>query len=456
MVLYTCQRCGYQNKIKSHFTKHLNRKTQCNVKKLSDDKCSRENKSYIDPKNGSQMENITFNDFDLKSKSGDLDNSHKSYIESASNRSQIDFGTNNLTSKRSQIDFELYPSDFKSKSNAKVIQNHSKKMPLGQNILPSVDNFSNYPPSIENFINLAPTKNIDNKYECPYCGAVYGRKNNCTQHLKNKCKVRKSKLLMSIIETSDDNESYGEKSVNEPSEKSYKKVIYPKSKLTTVDEKKLYTQGVSEKTTNDNVNYLSCEKSYIGELYNDSNNYLDICSNENFKVVVMESEMLKKENDELRKQVEMLISKVGHTTVNLQQNIIINNIGKEDISYIGCELVNKLVNAPYIAIPKLLENIHFHPDHPENHNIRITNKKERYVKVFKDNKWTLEDKNVVIENMVDKSKSILDEHRDETLHSAFKNKCYDHFSQQLENGEKDLVRKINKDIALLVINNSNK
>ena len=130
--------------------------------------------------------------------------------------------------------------------------------------------------------------------------------------------------------------------------------------------------------------------------------------------------MLKKENDELRKQVELLIHKVGNTTVNVQQNIIVNNIGNEDVSYINNGFLNNLLNAPYVAIPKLIENIHFNLDHPENHNIKITNRKEPYVKVYKDNKWLLEDKKTVIDEMVDKSKMMLDEHRDPSLHTDFK------------------------------------
>ena len=117
-------------------------------------------------------------------------------------------------------------------------------------------------------------------------------------------------------------------------------------------------------------------------------------------------------------------------------------------------MINNLVASPYVALPKLIKNIHFHPEHPENHNIRITNKKEKFIKVYKNNKWQLEDKKQVIENMVDKGKSILDEHRDKTLHSDFKNQCYDHFSEKFENDDKDLKKKLNTDVELVILNNT--
>ena len=300
---------------------------------------------------------------------------------------------------------------------------------------------------------MRPEKNSEGKFECPLCGAVYGRKNNCTQHLKNRCKVRNSKLIKQMFDTG----HAPELSINNEElclpKNICKKVIPPKSKIHTVDEKKLYSINVCDNQSLIDSEKVSCEKSYI-ENNNGDNINLDDISNQDYKIAVIESELLKKENDELRKQVELLISKVGNTTVNVQQNIIINNLGKEEISYINSDMINKLITAPYVAIPKLIEKIHFNPDHPENHNIKITNKKERYVKVYKDNKWRLEDKKDVIDKMVDKGKSILDEHRDESKHSPFKNKCYDHFSQKYDNGEKDLLKKINKDVELVVLNNT--
>ena len=464
MVLYTCQRCGYENKIKSHFIKHLNRKKPCDITLLAVDKRVSNKKSYIEKKKDGKIIDITKIDFDLEQKIEENPDFEESYTEVNSKRSQIDFevkkndfGSEHLTSELSKNDFGLYEVNSKPKSNQKVIQKNGKITPPGRTILPSLDNSSDFAQNMPDFSNLRPIKNSEGKFECPLCGAVYGRKNNCTQHLKNRCKVRKSKLIQQMFDTGQDQEF---SIIDEKSclpEKSYKKVISPKSNFHTVEEKKLYSNFVSENESYIDSEKVSCEKSYItnnnGD--NEDNNInLDDISNHDYKIAVIERELFKKENDELRKQVEMLISKVGNTTVNVQQNIIINNLGNEEVGYINSDIVNKLISAPYVAIPKLIETIHFNPDHPENHNIKITNKKERYVKVYKDNKWRLEDKKEVIDKMVDKGKSILDEHRDESRHSAFKNKCYDHFSQKYDDGEKDLIKKINKDVELVVLNNS--
>ena len=115
---------------------------------------------------------------------------------------------------------------------------------------------------------------------------------------------------------------------------------------------------------------------------------------------------IKKDTDEHRKKEEEwnqerkeLYNKLEKANKNVynnnyfnQNNIIIHNRGEENTKYIPGDYLTELLKLPYQAIPKLIKYIHFHPEHPENHNIRITNRKEPYVRVFKDQKWNLADK----------------------------------------------------------------
>ena len=63
--------------------------------------------------------------------------------------------------------------------------------------------------------------------------------------------------------------------------------------------------------------------------------------------------------------------------------------------------LTKLIKGAFTAIPKLIEKIHFNPEYPENQNIKITNKKEPYVKIMKDNKWELHDRKNTITDLID-------------------------------------------------------
>ena len=124
--------------------------------------------------------------------------------------------------------------------------------------------------------------------------------------------------------------------------------------------------------------------------------------------------------DELRKQVEMLLSKsTKNTTNNIQtlnsienQNvhIVVNSFGHENIDHLTDQIICKLIKtAPFTSVPLLIEKIHFDPEHPENHNIKITNKKLNYAEVVKNNKWVTANKKKVIDDVIQKSYDLLDE-----------------------------------------------
>ena len=73
------------------------------------------------------------------------------------------------------------------------------------------------------------------------------------------------------------------------------------------------------------------------------------------------------------------------------------------------EMTNYVKNLPPGVI-KFIEKVHFNPQHPENSNLRITNKKDSLIQVRKKNKWIFEDKIDVITNLLSQKYQILEEH----------------------------------------------
>ena len=189
---------------------------------------------------------------------------------------------------------------------------------------------------------------------------------------------------------------------------------------------------------------------------NDNNNQNDI-----LKLIIEQHEKekieWKKERDIMRTEISKLVEKVG-TTYNSynQQNIYINNLGQENLDYLSSDYLGKLLNLPYSAIPKLIKNIHFNPKHPENHNVRITNKKLPYAQIYKNNEWVISDKKEVIENMVDNGFNIIDSFYNEKSDNLDNNKKYKfkNFQVKYDDKEKNLLKKLNKDAELILINNS--
>ena len=167
------------------------------------------------------------------------------------------------------------------------------------------------------------------------------------------------------------------------------------------------------------------------------------------KTIELENKVKSLTYDLINKPTNIITNNVGNTN-----NIKINNYGCENLDYLTSEKINQLIEAPYTSIPKLIEEVHYHPKHPENHNMKITNKKDPYIKLLDGNTWRLDNRKKVIEGLIEKGKIMLDKYRIEELHSDFKNKCYDQFSDQIEGEDRELIKQMIGDLELLIINKS--
>jgi hypothetical protein len=168
-----------------------------------------------------------------------------------------------------------------------------------------------------------------------------------------------------------------------------------------------------------------------------------------------------KQIEELKLQVELLLTKVGHTTTNIQtQNntININNFGNEDMSHITSNMKTELLKIPYGMIPKLVQEVHFNKDKPENWNLMLVNKSDGYVKVYNNNKWHFRDKNETIRDLVDGKYCILDEHYESTQGEGlnkFQDNNYNSFRNKMDSNDKELHNQMKKQCELTILNNRN-
>ena len=122
-----------------------------------------------------------------------------------------------------------------------------------------------------------------------------------------------------------------------------------------------------------------------------------------------DSENMKKEIEELKNfkiqtQNNNTTNNNNITTtnnINNSKNIYINNYGNENLKHLRSKDFTKLFDGIYNAVPKLIEKIHFDPNHPENQNIKFTNKKLPYLKIMKDDKWQLVHKKHELLDLID-------------------------------------------------------
>ena len=175
-----------------------------------------------------------------------------------------------------------------------------------------------------------------------------------------------------------------------------------------------------------------------------------------------------KERQEMKAQIAMLLDKHessgtinNNNTTNTNNietqniNIIINAFGKENTDYIDNNAILACISKVYKSIPALLEKIHFDPKHPENHNIKITNKKLPYASVMGNNqKWKTVDRKDAIETMVLNGYNMLDEKYTENKDrfSNQKQENFEGFQSKFESEDKDLMKQIKTEVDMMVLN----
>lgn len=149
---------------------------------------------------------------------------------------------------------------------------------------------------------------------------------------------------------------------------------------------------------------------------------------------------------ELRTQIDLLMQNQG-SNITYNTNIVLNAFGNENTSYIGPGFIKSLVNSgPIHSISKLLKYIHFNPEHTENHNIQIPNKKNGYAKIYNGTGWQISDKNDAIAHMTDKAYTILNEHY------VGANDYMNQFKRDYDGRDANLIKRLCKDTEVMILN----
>ena len=229
---------------------------------------------------------------------------------------------------------------------------------------------------------------------------------------------------------------------------------------------------ISLQSTNIKCEY--CKKNY--SRIDSLNRHLKTCKEKQkdaeeksnlLNIVNMLNEQLKEQNEQLKeqkeqnkeqqKQINELIKKAGMTigTQNIQQNIKILAYNNTDISHLTDKDYLKCLKHSNFCIPHLIEQIHFNPQKPENHNIYISNLKNNYVMIYNGNKWMLNDREESIQNLIDDKESMIEQKLEEWVENG---KQYPDimrkFNRYLEKKENDkVINKVKDEIKLMLFNN---
>ena len=198
-------------------------------------------------------------------------------------------------------------------------------------------------------------------------------------------------------------------------------------------------------------NCLYCKKLFIGkkEIFhhlsecNQFKNKLFKNDENNYELQLLKQELkeLSKENIELKKtqtNVNNINNITNNTNIINNVNITINGYKNENLTYITNNVLSELCKIPFSSIQNLLKYIHFNENHPENMNVKITNRKEPYAKIYNGKIWELKDKKEIIDDMVNRGYNMIGGYYDEE-----KEHIKDSLKERFEIYQKNIMRMIN-------------
>lgn len=167
--------------------------------------------------------------------------------------------------------------------------------------------------------------------------------------------------------------------------------------------------------------------------------------------------------EKLQTQIEqLLIAQACNPTTNTNNigtqnnnvHITINAFGKENVDYITNKVCLQIVNQVFNSIHTAAHIVFFNPDHPENHNIKIPNKKEPYAMVMKDNqKWEIMDRKKAIAEMTQKTYHVVEESF-EKVQDQVKPSKYDNFQKfrdKMDEQDPGLLKRLHNELEIKVL-----
>ena len=188
-----------------------------------------------------------------------------------------------------------------------------------------------------------------------------------------------------------------------------------------------------------------------------------LINNQNEEIIKMKKEIDELKNFKIQTQnntTNNTSNNNSHNNTNMSKNIIINNYGDENIKHLKYKDYVDILSSKYMCVPNLIEKIHFDSEHPENQNIKITNKKEPYLKIMKNNKWQFVNKKNELLNLIDDKCFILKE----KFYKILKKKKYnitenqrekiEEFMEKYKEDDKQVMLDLIQRTELILLNNN--
>lgn len=150
-----------------------------------------------------------------------------------------------------------------------------------------------------------------------------------------------------------------------------------------------------------------------------------------------------------------------NNNINIQNNIVnikINNFGEEQLEHLTTQFLDKCLLEYKSGVTKLLKEIHFNPNIPENHNIRPLSKKQNTLELFSDGVWHPCDKNNTLDKMIRNGYKILFRHflntridNNITEEEEQRNEYINEYLTKIMRKEGNIYYELRRDLYMLIL-----
>lgn len=312
------------------------------------------------------------------------------------------------------------------------------------------------------------------KFSCNKCGFFTNRKADFERHLKTKKHLGNTKVTQ-INEPSNTNQEFSNTEVTQTNKT---------EKLIDNDTGMIICEKCNKQFKHHNSYYRHRKKYCKGsDLFTKETNAIIIKTNDKeIQMLKTEIEKLTTHCIELQKineENKMIIAESGITPVSNSMinannqihnhnNYVAGDAGMINNGTVNINIINdykntnydKLQDSDYLncflennyCVKKLIETVHFDENSPENNNIYISAIKGKYIMVYKEGKWELNDRKYYIDDLYDSNELILENWYDigkEKYPQIIKS--FERYLTAKEDNE--YMNKIKRDIVLMLYNN---
>jgi len=280
---------------------------------------------------------------------------------------------------------------------------NTKKHKMLSKCYPNV--IQSYPNVIQSYPNVIQNESSPQVklYECKYCSKTYKYRSGLSKHVKYTCKKNKDEDFQELA-----------------------RLLNKKDKQLALKDKQIEKQLVLKDKQMDKQLALRDKK----------------------------MEMMQKQIDKLTNKLQIQNINQGNIQNNNTINIQLLNHTDTDYSHLTPTDYISCIKDCNKCVKSLIEKVHFNTNKPENMNIYLSNIKGKYLMIYKDNSWQIQDKKLQVDDLYDYNEFVLENWYDE-----YKEKypsIIASFQKYLQNRDEDeTLNNIKEEILVMLYNKRN-